>query len=102
MTFQCLEQDGAILIFQEHLYQFPIRWLKMLCSGMGLVMLEATTSARLTKSMTRHAWHVKAVSKIPIRYVRGAVGLLSSQAGVVKEKVECYGVSSTVIFTKPL
>src|SRR3981189_2600013 len=99
MTFQCLEQDGAILIFQEHLYQFPIGWLKMLCSGMGLVMLEATTSDRTSKIISKHAWHVKAVSKIPIRYVRGAVGLLLYQFAKTRYRKKYDGGGLTVIFT---
>ena len=69
---------------------------------MGLVMLEATTSDRTSKIISKHAWHVKAVSKIPIRYVRGAVGLLLYQFAKTRYKKKYDGGGLTVIFTKPL
>jgi 2-polyprenyl-3-methyl-5-hydroxy-6-metoxy-1,4-benzoquinol methylase len=99
--FSVLGAEWVHLDVPRHLYQFPIRWLETLCSGMGLVMLEATTSDRLSRMVSKHAWRMKAVSKIPIRYVRGAVGLLLYQFAKTRHKKKYDGGGLTVIFTKP-
>jgi SAM-dependent methyltransferase len=100
--FSVLGAGWAHLDVPRHLYQFPIRWLEMLCSGVGLGMLEATTSDRTSRVVSRYAWHAKAVSKIPIRYVRGVVGLLLYQFAKTRYKKKYDGGGLTVIFTKPL
>jgi SAM-dependent methyltransferase len=99
--FSALGAEWVHLDIPRHLYQFPIRWLQMLCSGLGLVMLEATTSDRMSRIISKHAWHVKAVSKIPVRYVRGAVGLLLYQFAKTRYREQYDGGGLTVIFSKP-
>jgi 2-polyprenyl-3-methyl-5-hydroxy-6-metoxy-1,4-benzoquinol methylase len=100
--FSVLGAGWVHLDIPRHLYQFPIRWLETLCSGMGLVMLEATTSDRMSRIISKHAWRVKAISKIPIRYVRGALGLLLYQFAKTRYKKKYDGGGLTVTFTKPL
>jgi len=84
----------------RHLYQFPIQWLETLGPTIGLKTLEATTSDRLSRIISKYAWYVQACSKIPIRFVRGIVGLLLYQVARRKYKGKYAGGGLTVIFTK--
>jgi 2-polyprenyl-3-methyl-5-hydroxy-6-metoxy-1,4-benzoquinol methylase len=84
----------------RHLYHFPIRWLETLGSTIGLGTLEATTSDRISRIISRDAWHVRAASKIPVRYVRGVIGLLLYQFAKTKYKEKYAGGGLTVIFRK--
>jgi hypothetical protein len=99
--FSVLGAQWRHLDAPRHLYHFPIRWLETLGSTIGLGVLEATTSDRISRILSRDAWHMRAVSKIPIRYVRGVIGLLLYQFAKTKYTKKYAGGGLTVIFTKP-
>jgi 2-polyprenyl-3-methyl-5-hydroxy-6-metoxy-1,4-benzoquinol methylase len=98
--FSVLGDGWVHLDIPRHLYQFPVRWLKTVGSAIGLTILEATTSDRMSRIISKHAWHVRAVSKIPIRYVRGVVGLVLYQLAKRKYTDKYAGGGLTVIFKK--
>jgi 2-polyprenyl-3-methyl-5-hydroxy-6-metoxy-1,4-benzoquinol methylase len=74
--FSLLKESWQHLDAPRHLYFYPVQSLLELCSANGLVSLEVTTRDKLSQLLSRGAWHAWASSKVPVRYLRGAVGLL--------------------------
>jgi 2-polyprenyl-3-methyl-5-hydroxy-6-metoxy-1,4-benzoquinol methylase len=74
--FSLLKASWQHLDAPRHIYFYPAQSLASICSASGLTVLEMNTKDKLSRRLSRDAWHVWASSKIPIRYVRGVVGLL--------------------------
>jgi 2-polyprenyl-3-methyl-5-hydroxy-6-metoxy-1,4-benzoquinol methylase len=97
--FSVLKAGWLHLDAPRHLFFYTARSLEKLCSSSGLKTLELTTSDQLSRILSRDAWHVRAVSIIPIKYVRGVLGLLLYQIAKRKSKGKHSGL--TAIFTNP-
>ena len=74
--FSILKGSWQHLDAPRHIYFYPTQSLVNICSANGLTPLELTTKDKLSSSLSRGAWHAWTASKIRIRYVRGAIGLL--------------------------
>jgi 2-polyprenyl-3-methyl-5-hydroxy-6-metoxy-1,4-benzoquinol methylase len=98
--FSALGARWLHLDVPRHLYQFPIRWLESVCLAAGLTTLETTTSDRLSKILSRDAWHAHAASKIPIRYIRWVLGRLFNFIAKANYKGQFAGGGLTAIFRK--
>jgi 2-polyprenyl-3-methyl-5-hydroxy-6-metoxy-1,4-benzoquinol methylase len=98
--FSVLRAKWQHLDAPRHLYFFPIQWLERIRSTIGLETLELTTSDHLSKIISRNAWHAQAASRIPIKYVRGIVGLLLYKFAQRRSKGKYSGGGLTAIFTR--
>jgi 2-polyprenyl-3-methyl-5-hydroxy-6-metoxy-1,4-benzoquinol methylase len=98
--FSVLRAKWQHLDAPRHLYFFPIQWLERIRSRIGLQTLELTTSDHLSKIVSRNAWHAQAASRIPIKYVRGIVGLLLYKFAQQQSKGKYSGGGLTAIFTR--
>jgi 2-polyprenyl-3-methyl-5-hydroxy-6-metoxy-1,4-benzoquinol methylase len=74
--FSLLKESWQHLDTPRHIYFYPAQSLVNICLANGLTTLELTTKDKLSRSLSRGAWHAWTSSKIPIRYIRGAIGLL--------------------------
>ena len=74
--FSLLRESWQHLDAPRHIYFYPPESLVSICLANGLTTLELTTKDKLSQCLSRGAWHAWTSSKIPIRYVRGAIGLL--------------------------
>lgn len=74
--FTLLKESWQHLDTPRHIYFYPAESLVNICLANGLTVLELTTKDKLSRSLSRGAWHAWLSSKIPIRYIRGAIGLL--------------------------
>lgn len=83
----------------RHLYFYPAAAIEKICMASGLKTLELTTTDRLSRILSRDAWHTRAVSIIRIKYVRGVLGLLLY--ATAKRKSEGKGSGLTAIFSNP-
>lgn len=59
----------------RHVCFFPLETLVDICAKNNLELVERTTADTFSKIQSAHAWRVFARSLIPIRYVRGALGM---------------------------
>jgi 2-polyprenyl-3-methyl-5-hydroxy-6-metoxy-1,4-benzoquinol methylase len=97
--FSALRAAWMHLDAPRHFFFFTARSLEKLCSANGLETLELTTSDRLSRILSRMAWHMRATSIVPIKYFRGIVGLLMYQ--FANHLSEGNGSGLTAIFTNP-
>ncbi len=74
--FSLLKESWQHLDTPRHIFFYPAQSLVKICSANGLIPLELTTKDKLSRSLSRGAWHAWTSSKIRIRYIRGAIGLL--------------------------
>jgi 2-polyprenyl-3-methyl-5-hydroxy-6-metoxy-1,4-benzoquinol methylase len=74
--FSLLKESWQHLDAPRHIYFYPPQSLVSICSANGLTILELTTKDKLSRSLSRGAWHAWTSSKMPIRYIRGAIALL--------------------------
>ena len=101
--FSKLKGNWRHLDTPRHLYFYPVDSLVALCQTNGLAKLEVTTKDELSDVLSKDAWHAVAVSKVPIKYVRGALGLLLFYAARKKEKNNVNsGSGMTAVFQRPL
>jgi 2-polyprenyl-3-methyl-5-hydroxy-6-metoxy-1,4-benzoquinol methylase len=98
--FSMLQEKWQHLDAPRHLYFFPNQWLRKFGSEIGLRTLELTTSDKLSRIISRNAWHARAASIIPIKYVRGVVGLLLYKLAQQRNRGKYSGGGLTAIFTK--
>jgi len=97
--FSVLRAAWMHLDAPRHLFFYTASSLKEICSANGLGTLELTTSDSLSRRLSRMAWHMRATSIIPIKYVRGVVGLLMYH--FADHMCEGNGSGLTAVFTKP-
>ena len=74
--FSLLKESWQHLDAPRHIYFYPAQSLVSICAASGLTVLEMTTKDELSHLLSRNAWHAWASSKIPVRYVRGVLGLV--------------------------
>jgi 2-polyprenyl-3-methyl-5-hydroxy-6-metoxy-1,4-benzoquinol methylase len=96
--FSVLKAGWMHLDAPRHLFLYTAGSLERVCSANGLKALELTRSDRLSRLLSRMAWHKRAVSMIPVKYVRGIVGLLMYQTAKIRGRD---GSGLTAIFTNP-
>jgi 2-polyprenyl-3-methyl-5-hydroxy-6-metoxy-1,4-benzoquinol methylase len=97
--FSVLRAAWMHLDAPRHLFFYTARSLEKLCSANGLETLELTRSDRLSFNLSRMAWHMRATSIVPVKYVRGVVGLIMYR--FANHMSEGNGSGLTAIFTKP-
>jgi 2-polyprenyl-3-methyl-5-hydroxy-6-metoxy-1,4-benzoquinol methylase len=74
--FSILRGNWKHLDTPRHLFFYPAKSLVTLCQAKNLAELEVDTGDELSVALSRDAWHTFALSKIPVKYVRGAFGQL--------------------------
>jgi 2-polyprenyl-3-methyl-5-hydroxy-6-metoxy-1,4-benzoquinol methylase len=101
--FSVLKGNWKHLDTPRHLYFYPARSLVALCQANGLTKLELSTMDELSEALGRDAWYSFALSKVPVKYVRGAFGRLLCYLSRRKEqKKENLGSGITAVFQRPL
>lgn len=101
--FSVLKGNWKHLDTPRHLYFYPPESLVALCLANSLTKLEVNTMDELSEALGKDAWHTFALSKIPVRYVRGAFGrLLCYWARRIEQKKENLGSGITGVFQRPL
>jgi 2-polyprenyl-3-methyl-5-hydroxy-6-metoxy-1,4-benzoquinol methylase len=85
----------------RHLFLYPADSLIKLCQTCGLSTLETTTNDQLSRALSKDAWRDYANSLIPIRRVRGALGLLMGCVSRKRENSPNAGAGLTAIFQLP-
>jgi 2-polyprenyl-3-methyl-5-hydroxy-6-metoxy-1,4-benzoquinol methylase len=95
--FSVLKAEWLHLDAPRHLFFYTSRSLERLCRANGLETLELTTSDRLSKGLSRQVWCQRAVSRVPIKYVRRIFGEALYQ--IAKWKSNGNGSGLTAIFT---
>jgi 2-polyprenyl-3-methyl-5-hydroxy-6-metoxy-1,4-benzoquinol methylase len=85
----------------RHIYFYPKESLVELCRASGLAKLEVTTNDALSRALSEETWHLWALAKIPVKYVRGAVRRLGLAYSRYKEKKEDSGSGITAVFQRP-
>jgi 2-polyprenyl-3-methyl-5-hydroxy-6-metoxy-1,4-benzoquinol methylase len=101
--FSILKGDWKHLDTPRHLYFYPTRSLVALCQANGLKELEVDTMDELSEALGRDAWHTFALSKVPMKYVRGVFGrLLCYRAQRKQQKKKNLGSGITAVFQRPL
>ena len=98
--FSILKEQWLHLDAPRHLFFYPIPWLERVGSANNLQTLEFTTTDRLSEIISRDAWHKVASSRIPIKYVRGVVGLLLYRIARWRRNGHYLGGGLTAIFSK--
>jgi 2-polyprenyl-3-methyl-5-hydroxy-6-metoxy-1,4-benzoquinol methylase len=96
--FSVLKAAWMHLDAPRHFFFYTASSLEKLCSANGLKILELTTSDRLSRLLSRMAWHMRATSIVPVKYIRGILGLLMYQ--FAKYRSNGNGSGLTAIFTK--
>jgi 2-polyprenyl-3-methyl-5-hydroxy-6-metoxy-1,4-benzoquinol methylase len=61
----------------RHLYFYPAESLVALCRANGLKELELTTTDELSNALSRDAWYSWISEKIPVKYIRGVIALVT-------------------------
>jgi 2-polyprenyl-3-methyl-5-hydroxy-6-metoxy-1,4-benzoquinol methylase len=88
----------------RHIYFYPAAALSALCQRFGLLPRYISTSDRLSVTLGRDAWHHSARRWLPIKYVRGVVGLTVGRIlwwyARRKQMKEGLGSGLTAIFYK--
>ncbi len=97
--FSVLNAAWMHLDAPRHLFFYTARSLEKLCSANGLETLELTTADRLSRNLSRMAWHKRATSIVRVKYVRGIVGLLMYHCA--NHLSNGNGSGLTAIFTNP-
>jgi 2-polyprenyl-3-methyl-5-hydroxy-6-metoxy-1,4-benzoquinol methylase len=97
--FSVLKAGWLHLDAPRHLYFYTAAALEELCMASGLKTLELSTTDRLSRILSRDAWHKRASSMVPIKYMRGVLGLLLFQ--IAKPKYEGRFSGLTAVFTNP-
>jgi 2-polyprenyl-3-methyl-5-hydroxy-6-metoxy-1,4-benzoquinol methylase len=95
--FSVLKAGWKHLDAPRHLYFYTAGSLGRLCLESGLKSLELTTTDRLSRILSKDAWRKKAATSVPIKYVRGVLGILLYQFAKRKCDGKCSGL--TAIFT---
>jgi 2-polyprenyl-3-methyl-5-hydroxy-6-metoxy-1,4-benzoquinol methylase len=86
----------------RHLYFYPAKSLVTLCHVNGLKEVELTTTDELSDALSRDAWYSWASARIPVKYVRSVIGLLTYfyTRNKTKKKPVC-GSGLTAVFQCP-
>lgn len=88
----------------RHLYFFPIKSLLHICENNGLRPLEITTADTFSQIQSRQAWRAWSRSWIPIRYIRGVVGItigkLLYRVAYKYQMTEGLGSGYTAVFAR--
>jgi SAM-dependent methyltransferase len=101
--FSILKGNWRHLDTPRHLYFYPVDSLVVLCQTSGLAKLEVTTKDELSDALSKDTWRTFAVSKVPVKYVRGALELLLIFSARKKEKKKLNsGSGMTAVFQRPL
>jgi SAM-dependent methyltransferase len=86
----------------RHLFFYPVESLVALCHNEGLAKLEVTTMDELSNALSMDTWHTFAVSKVPVKYVRGVLRSLLRYFARRKEKKRANsGSGMTAVFQLP-
>jgi SAM-dependent methyltransferase len=86
----------------RHLYFYPVESLVALCRVNGLKEVELTTTDELSNALSGDAWYSWASAKIPIKYVRGALGRIAYFYGLNRvRKRPTSGSGLTAVFQSP-
>lgn len=101
--FSILKGGWKHLDTPRHLYFYPAESLVALCQANGLKKLEVNTMDELSVALGKDAWHTFALSKIPVKYVRGVFArLLCYRAQRELRKKENLGSGITAVFERTL
>jgi 2-polyprenyl-3-methyl-5-hydroxy-6-metoxy-1,4-benzoquinol methylase len=88
----------------RHLYFYPAEALSALCQQFNLLPRHISTSDSLSVALAINAWHHYARRWIPVRYIRGMVGLTIGRIlwwnARSKQMKEGFGSGLTAIFYK--
>ncbi len=98
--FTVLKAAWVHLDTPRHLYFYTARSLATLCTTFGLRTLELTTSDRLSKALSLHAWCKRAHSIIPLKYFSRVLGSLLNQ--IARRQSKGNGSGLTAVFMKPI
>lgn len=98
--FSVLRAAWMHLDAPRHLFLYTARELEKLSSVNGLQTLELTTSDRLSRILSKMAWHKRAASILPLKYVRGVIGLIMYR--FAQYMSDGKGSGLTAIFINPV
>ncbi len=102
--FSALKGAWMHLDAPRHLYFFSLRCLAAICDKYMLRPLEMTTADKFSNIQHWHAWRNFARSWVPIRYVRGVLGLVFTpilcKLASKKQSREGLGSAYTAAFVK--
>jgi 2-polyprenyl-3-methyl-5-hydroxy-6-metoxy-1,4-benzoquinol methylase len=100
--FSALGATWKHLDAPRHLYFYPAKSLVTLCRVNGLKEVELTTTDELSNALSRDAWYSWASARIPLKYVRSVIGLLTYfyARNRAKKKPAC-GSGLTAVFQCP-
>ena len=96
--FSVLKAGWVHLDTPRHLFFYTAHSLEKLCSTFGLRTLEQTTSDRLSRVLSLHAWCVRAHAIIPIKYFSRVLGSFLNQ--LARRKSNGNGSGLTAVFIK--
>jgi SAM-dependent methyltransferase len=100
--FSVMKDAWVHLDAPRHLYFFPIDSLIRTCGNYGLELLEVTTKDTCSRMLSNMAWQVWTRSWVPVRYIRGIIGISIGKLlyWYTCLKPEGLGSGYTVVFAK--